>query len=51
MGVPPNNHDMEEGTLEIGMGEFRTDVLAIFYLLLVLKCFIWLCDFEETFDY
>jgi hypothetical protein len=25
MGLVPNNHDMEEGTLEIGMGKFSVN--------------------------
>jgi hypothetical protein len=37
MGLETNNHDMEEGTLEIGMGKFCT----FFYLLYLCSVVRW----------
>lgn len=40
MGVVQNENDME-GTLEVGMGEFYTDLRVIFHVIVLA---MWFCD-------
>lgn len=38
MGMADNNHDIEEGTLEVGMGTLRFN--CFFFFFGMIKCFL-----------